>query len=305
VFGRALRNIVCALRRNRCADCLLAGQCVYARFFEVDRDVPGAPTPPHPFVIEPPSLTGTHYPAGTPLSYHLLLFGEVNAAFPYFLYAFERMGEIGIGRRIDGKRGTYALERVEQNGAVVYTPKTRRLQNTGPPEILPPPPVTTGDESNGPRTLTVTFETPFRVKHENRLFDNTALPFPVLIRAALRRVVILYTHYSDTPPDYPFQTIIQNAESIEIVQHTIKWQANRGYSARQKRELSMGGLTGAITYAGNIAPYLPLLRFCERVHIGKQTTYGLGKIRITPPDPAPAPTPTPQSNQGPQNTGAG
>jgi len=42
----------------------------------------------------------------------------------------------------------------------------------------------------------------------------------------------------------------------------------------------MGGISGSITYSGDIGEFLPVLRICEEVHLGKQTTFGLGKIRI-------------------------
>jgi hypothetical protein len=38
----------------------------------------------------------------------------------------------------------------------------------------------------------------------------------------------------------------------------------------------MGGIIG--TYEGNIGKYLPLFDIATLVHIGKQTTVGMGKI---------------------------
>jgi CRISPR/Cas system endoribonuclease Cas6 (RAMP superfamily) len=43
----------------------------------------------------------------------------------------------------------------------------------------------------------------------------------------------------------------------------------------------MGGITGTITYqAEDLSEFIPLLRYCETVHLGKQTSFGLGRIRI-------------------------
>jgi len=41
----------------------------------------------------------------------------------------------------------------------------------------------------------------------------------------------------------------------------------------------MCGMTGKIIYSGDISEFLPLIAFCEKVHLGKQTTFGLGKIK--------------------------
>ena len=40
----------------------------------------------------------------------------------------------------------------------------------------------------------------------------------------------------------------------------------------------MGGITGSIVYEGALGEFIPLVEFCRKVHVGKQTTFGLGKI---------------------------
>jgi hypothetical protein len=40
-FGHALKRVVCALRREDCADCLLRDKCVYAFVFETSLSRPG------------------------------------------------------------------------------------------------------------------------------------------------------------------------------------------------------------------------------------------------------------------------
>jgi CRISPR/Cas system endoribonuclease Cas6 (RAMP superfamily) len=35
-----------------------------------------------------------------------------------------------------------------------------------------------------------------------------------------------------------------------------------------------------ITYEGNLAPFLPLLRAGETMHVGKGTSFGLGKFSL-------------------------
>ncbi len=40
----------------------------------------------------------------------------------------------------------------------------------------------------------------------------------------------------------------------------------------------MGGIIGSVTYAGDLGKYLPLFEIASKVHIGKQTTFGMGRI---------------------------
>ncbi|MEW6667561.1 MAG: CRISPR system precrRNA processing endoribonuclease RAMP protein Cas6 [Thermodesulfobacteriota bacterium] len=44
----------------------------------------------------------------------------------------------------------------------------------------------------------------------------------------------------------------------------------------------MGGIVGTVAYEGALAEYLPLIDFCAKVHLGKQTSFGLGKIAWEP-----------------------
>ena len=45
----------------------------------------------------------------------------------------------------------------------------------------------------------------------------------------------------------------------------------------------VGVMVGETTYQGNIPEFMPLLSCGEKVHLGKATTFGLGKIKISQP----------------------
>ena len=42
----------------------------------------------------------------------------------------------------------------------------------------------------------------------------------------------------------------------------------------------MGGMLGSVTYRGEMGVFLPLIQLCEKFHIGKHTSFGLGKIKV-------------------------
>jgi hypothetical protein len=69
VFGHALKEVVCAIGKTDCTDYLAGPQCLCHRVFETPARPPGrlagrTPSPPHPFVIEPPPLERKTF--GTP-----------------------------------------------------------------------------------------------------------------------------------------------------------------------------------------------------------------------------------------------
>ena len=44
--------------------------------------------------------------------------------------------------------------------------------------------------------------------------------------------------------------------------------------------MKMGGFVGEITFEGGIGPFMPLIRASEVLHVGKGTSFGLGKYEM-------------------------
>lgn len=286
VFGHALKRVVCALRQVPCEACILRERCLYTRVFETSLAIPqpaGArvSVAPHPFVIEPPLTGQTVFEAGEELDCGLTLLGEVNKSLPYFVYAFEQMGEIGIGRRLNGHRGQFVLEEVRTGGHCLYARGGEHL--VAPPRQdavlghMPTPSPQACSQDRG-TTLRVDLLTPLRLKHENRI--RAHLPFHVLVRAALRRASSLFATWGDGEPALDYKGLVERAGNVRTVESGLRWHDWRRYSNRQEREMLLGGMTGSVVYEGPMAEYLPLLTLAEKVHLGKNTSFGMGRIRV-------------------------
>jgi hypothetical protein len=269
VFGHALKRVVCALKRQNCDACLLRKSCLYPAVFETA-------ALPHPFVIEPPRDKKTEYAPGETFTCNLLLFGAFNHKLPYFVYAFEQMGRIGIGKKLEGGRGRYRLEEVRSGHSRIYCARDQKLKTmTDVREIsLEDSEAVSADD----RRLEVSLETPMRAKFKGRLADG--LPFHVLVRGMLRRVSSLMNAYGSGEPALDYRGLVEQARAVRVVRSALRWQDWDRYSNRQNRHMLMGGITGSIVYAGRLKPYLPLLETCSELHVGKQTAFGLGKIEV-------------------------
>ena len=201
VFGIALKKVVCALRKQDCKDCLLREKCVYSFVFETpvirDEGHKRIAAPPHPYVIEPPDNDRTHFKKEEPFDFALILFGRANEFLPYFVYAFEQMGRLGIGKRIEGKRARFLLKKVTSNGKLTYSGETGKITTDKLVEDLQIEDFMTDDLANAHR-IDISLKTPLRLKFQNRL--EAGLPFHILIRAMLRRASSLQNYYGNGEP---------------------------------------------------------------------------------------------------------
>jgi hypothetical protein len=80
LLGVALKKVVCALKMQECHTCLLRERCLYRIIFEIPaaEGTMVSPSPPHPFILEPPLDLQTDFRAGDPLEFHLILLGSAN-----------------------------------------------------------------------------------------------------------------------------------------------------------------------------------------------------------------------------------
>lgn len=276
-FGAALKKVVCAVRDKDCSRCLLAGRCVYARVFETAVPSPDPNlrqvAPPHPYVIEPPLDERTRFAAEELFAFNLLLFGEFNDYLPYFVYAFETMGEqgLGVGRRQG--RGRYTLESVASGEQRLYDGGTRQMEKPRPTQLE------LHSSSAGRGLLCLRLLTPLRLKFDNQL--QASLPFHLLVRAALRRVSSLFASYGEGEPDLDYRGLVARAQQVEVVSTDLRWCDWKRYSNRQEQAMLMGGMLGSINYEGALGEYLSLLGLARDLHLGKQSTFGLGLVDYT------------------------
>ncbi|MCL5022268.1 MAG: CRISPR system precrRNA processing endoribonuclease RAMP protein Cas6 [Nitrospirae bacterium] len=288
-FGNAFRRVVCALRKNECDDCILKEKCVYSYVFETP---PPSDTKmmrkykaaPHPFIIEPPPEKRRGYSPGSEITFGLTLIGRAVDYLPYFIYTFDELGKIGLGK---GK-GKFELRDVSCEGEKIYDSRTKTLgsfpTSTLSLPMSPPAPGGRGLGGEGSTTLyssvlTIHFLTPTRILYDGDL--TLDLEFHVLVRNLLRRLSLLYYfHCNGDPSGWDFKGMIEKAKEVKVKKRNLRWYDWERYSARQETRVNMGGVVGEITFEGNIGPFMSLLNAGEALHVGKGTGFGLGRYKI-------------------------
>ena len=277
-FGHALKRTCCALRRQDCHACLLFETCAYAFLFETSKVLPFEAKKlrvahrPHPYVIVPPGEEKRTYDPGETLTFDLILFGRANNYLPHTIYTAIAMGENGLGRQRQAP-GKFILEQVSHEAETIYNGRELCTDFSHRRLSLDPHP------QQGSERLALACLTPLRLKHENHL--QRSLPFHLVIRAALRRLSTLESIYGDGEPELDYHGLVRRAQAVHIEQDNCRWTEVERYSNRQRRGMTFGGLRGEIIYRGDgLDEFLPLLRYCQATHLGKQTSFGLGRIRV-------------------------
>ncbi|MDI6783582.1 MAG: CRISPR system precrRNA processing endoribonuclease RAMP protein Cas6 [bacterium] len=346
-FGHAFKSIVCS-SPDKCRDaCIQKDKCPYGYIFETPVPADSErmrkyPYAPHPFIIEPPPEKKTIYQPDETLSFRLILIGKAIGYLPYFIFTFEELGKIGIGK----DRGKYQVVTVENitesnQPVIIYSGSDRVVKNTYqpihievgamltanpcesrgipaqtgiqsplgvipaqagihippvvipaqagihiPPEVIPAkagihiPPEVIPAKAGIHKQVTIYFLTPTRLKYETQL--ATDLEFHIFFRNLLRRISsLLYFHCeTDLGKELDFKQLIEQAKQIQTIQKDLRWYDWERYSARQETKMNFGGLIGQATFTGNLAPFLPYLKLGEYIHVGKGTSFGLGKYRM-------------------------
>ena len=277
-FGHALRRAVCAYGPGQeCAACPLRRLCVYTRLFEtfIEEAPPpflrGLDTAPRPYVFEP--LTGARdFAPGDPLAFDLLLFGQAVELQAYVLLAVERMAAAGLG----SGRFPFVLDEARAlDPAGVWQTLYRKGRAT-PRAPLPPSPPPAGLE--GDRAV-LRFVTPTRLKVRSQLAET--LRVRDLVFAMLRRTLeILHFHHPGAALDWNLRPLLDAASALQVTATRLTWRDLTRYSNRQQRKTPLGGFTGTLTLEGDLPPFARLLRTAEILHVGKGTTFGLGRLQI-------------------------
>jgi hypothetical protein len=283
-FGHAFKRMVC-LRPDwgACTPCALRNECPYGYIFETTAPEE-SPSLFHmrevasPFVVEAPFGARRIYRPGERLSFEVVLIGRAIAYLPYFLLAFQELGRAGIGR----PPGRYALQRIcaahpwRAEQELVYDGVDVRV---GCRDLTASYADVAAWASALPTgQLTLQFLTPTRIKYRDRYVTHPA--FHVLVRALLRRLSTLAACHCDTAWQGDARALIAAAEAVETRRAAVGWVDWDRFSGRQQQRIPLGGFMGAITYAGDLAAFRPLLAMGALVHIGKAAVFGHGRYQI-------------------------
>lgn len=295
-FGHVFRSTICRDMEQNCRECDSRNNCPYSYIFETspsedDQVFSDYSDVPRPFVIEPDDNQKREFRAGDSLQFGLILIGKAIEYFPYFIFCFDELGKRGLG---SGKtrfrlEGVYGLDFDNDEYIPVYDPKSQTLRDNLPT-------ISAGrlwsdntgiSDSGDKDKLTLKFQTPTCIKYRGKYISDPE--FHVLIRNLLRRInMLMFFHgssgqhpsYKDPEVEKHVNELIDDAKMVEVHNWDLDWQDWFSRTTRSNARMNLGGFVGQVTYIGDIAKFIPFIALGEQIHIGRNTTFGLGKYKV-------------------------
>jgi len=283
-FGSVFKRIVCINKEGNCERCTLKEKCIYSYIFETvssNRTKSSYSTSKysHPFIIEPLTKGKCEYNQDDKLTFNLILIGKAIDYLPYFTFAYSELGRKGIGRN----RGRYTLEKVDsildKNMDEIKTVYTRESDSLlGNYQIQSFTEIAKKSGYEKWENITLQFLTPTRIKYKGRLILD--VNFDILVKNLFRRISLLSEIHCGEKFDFNFKRALDEAKNIKVIQKDLYWSDWERYSSRQKRRMKLGGFKGKVIFEGNLDKFISFIKLGEYIHIGKGTSFGLGKYKI-------------------------
>jgi hypothetical protein len=266
-FGRMLKKRTCLTGTYDCASCAVADSCLAVRLF----DAPGSNIPA-PYVIRDLSLGALRIEPATPWQFrHTLLGKQAIAQAPLVTQIWQNVFESGFGKqRIKGRlievRDSFGNIASQHNGGrLVNLAKAQPLQMIEPENV----------------PWHITLATPLRLFFNRRQIRPADFRPEHFFKAVWHRLQALrhspYGFEALTLDEHDRQALFGATLEIE----NLGWRKWRRYSTRQNNSQNMDGIIGQLRLIAAEKRARQLVWLAQQVHIGKNTTLGLGAYETT------------------------
>jgi len=243
-FGVSLKKVVCINPSFTCEGCFAKDNCIYHDFYEEKNRA-------HQYRFDI-KLDPKRY------NFKLYLFEEATEKLPYVVSAIHKMlTEQGLTKQ----RKTFDIKKIKCNDKTIYKDGEFDLKDIKPKEFK------LNKLSN---KIKLQLKTPLRIKHQNKILSKKP-PLEILLYSIQNRL----TQIKDEP-----RVKLTFTPSYKESKADIRFQDQTRRSNRQKTKLQIGGIVGEINYKEIDEKSLMLLKVGEIIGVGKQTVFGMGKIKV-------------------------
>ena len=243
-FGMSLKDSVCINPSFECEGCYAQKECIYYDFFEKKNSA-------HQYRFDF-SLNPRFY------DFTLYLFEDATKKLPEILEAIKIMLTV---KGLTYKREKFEIAKVVCNDIDIYHDNKFTLNDIKPQTI---------NIGSYTKQIQLEFKTPLRIKREGKIL-KVAPSLEMLIYSIHNRLTEIQKK--------PREKLSFTPQYKEIKSDT-KFIDQTRLSNKQKTKLQMGGIIGNLIYDDIDKESLKYLSLGEVIGLGKQTVFGMGKIKI-------------------------
>lgn len=223
----------------------------------------------NPYIIIPPSERKNRYQKGKALRFHILLLGNAAQYAKALIDAVKEVPKYGLG----ASRHPFKLVKVKNSATqrVIWKDGSFYLAAA---QSIALPYRSLPDVSQA----LVTIRSPLRIRRNGALLES--IDFPTVIRNVTRRLEALTARYGGWVDTEKAQQLKELSASIGVVGEDLQIQHLERYSNRLEGKMDLSGLMGSILFKGELTPFVPWLYAAQTLHIGRNTTFGMGQIEV-------------------------
>lgn len=284
-LGRALRANVCSTGFETCDGCPVLSTCPYSKAWEANLDVEGAPGRmqqlPRPYVLEPIDYgRKTTFDRGERLAFRLKLLGDARNQVPHFILAARDMGRFGLGRG-RSKCRLREVRSFDEDGRPITLFEEGRVQRwatLGTTLVDPEPTSLDRALMDEVKRVTLSFETPLQLTHRGK--PLTRFDAETLTARLTERLDALALVHQGLSTTWDFRSLRAESRDVRVVHADVAIESFERYSQRSQARVPMRGILGNVVLTGVTPNLWALWRAGRHVHVGKQATFGFGRIRL-------------------------
>lgn len=257
--------------------CLLAAACPYGVLFAASR------TRRPPFALFVPTLQveeGAEAGADEELdsSIELTLYGAAWSAYAWILQALQDALAERIGERGGWRIGAVRRIRPDRSAEPLTGSDLRALPADLPPDLLGLAP----EPFLAPAPVAVELRSPTHLLLRGKPTPrDLPIPFDLLVKSTLDRFAGLFGEDSSPVIAKEIRSVVEaEAAKVPLLEQDVRAADGSHHSRRSSSRLDLGGTVGRLLYGPQAASFFHILRAAEVLHLGKNPTFGCGRIQV-------------------------
>lgn len=222
-----------------------------------------------PYIIEPPKPKN-YYQKGEEMIFTLILLGDANLYGPELARILIEQKLFGLGAR----RIPFKLLSIT-HGKTLKTIWDVEAENLNIANMIASPIYPEKQKGNW---VSIQIQTPLRIRRQGNLVVKP--DFPTIIRNITTRMRELTEYYGGFVNYEEIETICELSKAIHLVSSNIYYKQVDRFSSKSNEKMDFTGIMGTLSFEGNLDVFVPWLNVAQLLHIGRNTTFGCGKIDV-------------------------